>query len=232
MLAVIAAAWVVILVAGGGSSSAGDAAVMGQPGAVLKLPPPSPDAAGIPVRLAIPAIGVDTEIRPYTVPDAKAGSDARTGESCYQDGAIVCVDPPEADVAYWQVGGRAGVAYGDMPGGETRGTVYIHGHAGNPAQRPVFNDLPDLKAGDTADVATAYGVFTYTVEDVRNIPKDDLPYDEEVLNQVPGRLMLITCYHGPGAETVNGSAADNTVVTLQLTGNRALDATDNPGGGA
>jgi LPXTG-site transpeptidase (sortase) family protein len=227
LVAVTIAAWGVIFVAGGGwERSANKAAAgTGEDGSgvsVFVIDPPPADAHAKPTHLAIEAIDVDTDILPYTVEDAKQGSDARNGEPCFADGIIVCVDPPSMDLVYWQVGGQAGVEFGDMPGADARGTVYLHGHAGDQADPPVFSDLPDLKPGDTAEVSTEYGVFVYTVESVRNIPKDDYPWDEEVLKQVPGRLLLVTCFHGEDATMVNGSATDNTVVTLQLSGNHPL----------
>jgi LPXTG-site transpeptidase (sortase) family protein len=229
LVTVTVVAWVVIVIAGGGwdKSSAKPAGAAGTDGSgisVFAIDPPSPDAHSKPTHLTIEAIGIDADVLPYTVDDAKQGSDARNGEPCFADGIIVCVDPPSMDLVYWQVGGEGGVQYGDMPGTYSRGTVYLHGHAGEQTDPPVFTDLPDLKPGDTAEVSTEYGVFVYTVESVRNIPKDDYPWDEEVLKQVPGRLMLVTCFHGEGAATVNGSATDNTVVTLQLSGNHSLDS--------
>jgi LPXTG-site transpeptidase (sortase) family protein len=226
LVAVTVIAWAVIIVAGNGRqrpTAAGPSLAQGDL-SVFKIEPPPPDVASQPTHLRIEAIDVDANIVPYTVEDAKQGSDGLTGQPCYEDGVITCVDPPSLQLVYWQVGGRAGVEYGDMPGGDSRGTVYLHGHAGDPAQEPVFNNLPNLQIGDTAEVSTEYGVFTYTVETVRNIPKDDYPWDPEALKQVPGRLLLVTCFHGQDATTEGGFSTDNTVVTLRLSDTRGLDS--------
>jgi LPXTG-site transpeptidase (sortase) family protein len=228
LAAVTVAAWAVIIVAGGGWSGESKNQTVTETDnsavSVFGIDPPPPDVPSLPTHLTIGAIGVDTDILPYTVEDAKTGSDLRSGQPCYQDGTIVCIDPPSPDLVYWQVGGEAGVNWGDMPGADSNGTVYLHGHSGDPSNKLVFNDLPNLQPGDTAEISTEYGVFVYTVESVRNIPKDDYPYDEEVLAQVPGRLLLVTCFHGAGADLINGSSNDNTVVTLQMTDNRPLDS--------
>jgi LPXTG-site transpeptidase (sortase) family protein len=227
LVAVMAAAWVVVIVGGGGwQRPGGGAAVTTTASAsvkAFKIEPPPPDIASQPTHLSIAVIGVDADVVPYTAADAKQGWDGLTGRPCYEDGVITCVDPPSMELVYWQVGGLDGVFYGDMPGRDSLGTVYLHGHAGDPAKRPVFNNLPDLKPGDTAEVSTAYGVFTYTVEKVRNIPKGDYPNDPEMLEQAPGRLALVTCFHGEGATTVGGFATDNTVAILRLTGNRPVN---------
>jgi LPXTG-site transpeptidase (sortase) family protein len=228
MLVLVAAAWAVIIVGGGGWQRSRTPASLSTSTAsstleAFKMEPPPPDIASQPTHLTVSAIGIDAEILPYTVDDARRGMDGLTGEPCYVDGVITCVDPPSMRLVYWQVGGQAGVEYGDMPGADSRGTVYLHGHAGDPAEQPVFNNLPSLKAGDTAEVSTAYGVFTYVVQQVRNIPKSDYPNDPQMLEQVPGRLLLVTCFHGEGATTVGGYSTDNTVAILRLSGNLKIE---------
>ncbi|MDR0592109.1 MAG: hypothetical protein LBG60_02385, partial [Bifidobacteriaceae bacterium] len=99
-----------------------------------------PGQAAAPRRLRIEALGIDAPVLAYTAEHAKAGRDGLTGQDCYLDGVITCVDPPTPDGVYWQVGGIAGVTYGDMPGAESAGTVYLYGHAGVDAA--IFNSCP------------------------------------------------------------------------------------------
>jgi LPXTG-site transpeptidase (sortase) family protein len=205
--------------AGGATGTGGT----GTPNGYVTLPATDPGQPAQPRHITIPAIGVDAAILPYDKAAAEAGYDGYAEMPCFQNDTIVCVDPPTMEDVYWQVGGLYGVAWGDMPGTETRGTVYLYGHAGNPASNPVFNDLSELQPGDTAEVSTDFGIFTYTVESVRNLPKDSYTTDPEILKQEGGRLLLVTCYHGDDAELKNGFAVDNTVATLTLTSVREPD---------
>jgi LPXTG-site transpeptidase (sortase) family protein len=166
--------------------------------------------AGEPKRLWIEALGVDALVLAYTADEAKLGRDGLTGEPCYRDGVIVCVDPPLAEVVYWQRGGLDGVANGDTPGLESNGTVYLYGHAG--ATGAVFNALPSLNPGDTTEVATVNGVITYRVEDVFTVSKRDYPTDPRVTEQAGGRLLLVSCDHSGGAPVAKGGYAVNNVV--------------------
>jgi hypothetical protein len=172
--------------------------------------------AAAPTRLEVAAIGVDAAVVPYTADEARAGHDGLTGEPCYQDGVIVCVDPPSITQVYWQRGGLDGVVNGDMPGTESRGTVYLYGHAGGAGAGAVFDLLPDLAVGESALVTTANGVVTYRVEEVFAVPKDQFSTDPRVTGQVPGRLLLVSCDHSPGAGTSGGYAVDNVVAVLQV----------------
>jgi hypothetical protein len=133
---------------------------------------------------------------------------------------ITCIDPPTADHVYWQVGGIDGVTYGDMPGTESNGTVYLYGHAG--ADGAIFNHLADLQPGQTAEVETAHGIVTYRVEEVFTVPKDAYSTDPRIVEQSPGRLLLVSCDHSDGAAVAGGYAIDNVVARLQAEGAQPL----------
>jgi sortase (surface protein transpeptidase) len=167
------------------------------------------------VRLEIPSIQVDAPVAPYTADDARAGRDGLTGQTCYQSGVIVCVDPPTVDGVYRQRGGQDGISFGELPGMDSPGTVYLYGHAGTRGGGAVFDRLPDLGAGDEALVTTANGVILYTVEEVFTVPKGDFPTDPRITGQEAGRLLLVSCDHSPGADTSGGYATDNVVAALR-----------------
>jgi hypothetical protein len=92
--------------------------------------------AAQPLRLAVEAIGVDTEVLPYTAEDAAAGRDGLTGQGRYEDGVIVCVDPPLADAVYWQRGGLDGASAQRDP----RQAGRLH-HIGRDRQAPARSRL-------------------------------------------------------------------------------------------
>jgi len=169
-----------------------------------------------PTNLHIPAIGVDVSVSPYTAAEASRRADGVTGKPCLVSGVITCVNPASVDSVVWQVGGVAGVAFGSEPGTDASGTVYFYGHAATGADA-VFNDIARLKPGDIATVTTANGELHYQVQRTVDPAKSAFASTSEVVDQVPGRLLLISCDHGPGAKLVNGGySTGNIVVVLQL----------------
>lgn len=104
--------------------------------------------------------------------------------------------------------GPRGVIPGDMPGlfikegistfpaSSQDGTVIVGGHAY--AERPmVFNPLSDLNSTDignslvTLEMPT--GELRYVIEAVNIIDKIDLPMQQALADNRPGRILLITC---------------------------------------
>jgi LPXTG-site transpeptidase (sortase) family protein len=185
-----------------------------------KTDPIPPGVTSPPVRIAIPALGVDTGVVGYTAEMAQQAVDS-VGQPCFIDGVIRCINPPRGDLVYQQLGGRYGVDYGSDPGLESNGTVYLLGHAGWPGGS-VFDNLRDLQPGDTADVWTDYGIITYEVQEVFTILKTDFVSSESIRNQVPGRLLLISCdQSGPLYWT--GQGMYNVVASLQAVSARERD---------
>jgi len=174
----------------------------------------------VPTRVVISTLGVDAAVVTYTVEQAQKATDTLTGEPCYRDGVITCINPPTAADVYWQQGGIAGVAYGAMAGTDAQSNIYLVAHAGEPSMRAVFSDLYQLSAGDVVDVATVNGTLTYTVTDVITVDKGAYTSVPEVTTQVPGRLLLVTCNHAPGADLRGGISLQNVVVVAQLEGAR------------
>jgi LPXTG-site transpeptidase (sortase) family protein len=119
--------------------------------------------------------------------------------------ACPVLNPPTRGDAYW-VECRA------KAGTDSDGTVFIIGHAvaGAPA---VFNDLPRLSVGDDVEVSTASGTLTYRVDRTATYRKyGQVQQAPEVIERVPGRLVLVTCYLAPDGSTTD----DNFVAQAEL----------------
>ncbi|WP_412903974.1 class F sortase [Aeromicrobium sp. 179-A 4D2 NHS] len=130
---------------------------------------PVADAAeGEPVRLVIPAIGVDARVEPI----------ATESES---------LEPPAdvTHVGWWAAGARPGSA---------RGAVLLSGHTVH-SGGGVFDDLGDVAPGDTVRVRTDAGWVTYRVTDVDEYSHRRLASASETLfdQTAASRLVLVTC---------------------------------------
>jgi LPXTG-site transpeptidase (sortase) family protein len=113
--------------------------------------------------------------------------------------------PPDPDVLGWY---RFGPAAGDG-----RGSVVLAGHVDSLTHGVgQLARLTESKAGDEVLVHTDSGqVMRYTVVDVRNVPKSELPLEEVFKRDGDERLLLITC--GGEFDRRQGSYSDNIVVT-------------------
>lgn len=144
-------------------------------------PAPRP-VRGVPVRLFVPRLGVDA---PVVAIDAPGG---------------VLVPPSDPQtLGWWRGGARPGARHGGAL--ITGHTVSTGGGA--------FDDLDTLDPGDHARVRTPHGDIRYRVGAVTVYRKASLARDAaRVFSQeVPGRLVLITC------EDWNGSTyLSNAVV--------------------
>ncbi|MGY1592590.1 class F sortase [Geodermatophilus sp. SYSU D00708] len=159
--------------------------------------PPTPvvaaavaDPAAEPVRLRIPAIGVDTAL-------VRLGVDA--------DGALV---PPAAfDRAGWFPGGPAP---GDV------GPAVLAGHVDSRTGPAVFWRLPDLRPGDEVAVDRADGTAVrFTVTGVSRSPKADFPTEAVYAPTPRAELRLVTC--GGDFDRSRRSYTDNVVVFARAT---------------
>jgi LPXTG-site transpeptidase (sortase) family protein len=106
------------------------------------------------------------------------------------------LSPPTVDEAYW-VGCRA------KPGTDSDGTVFIIGHA-VAGRQGVFARLQELAVGNDVQVTTPSGTLTYRVERTANYAKfGEVQHSPEVMEKVPGRLVLVTCLLGPDGQSTN-----------------------------
>jgi sortase (surface protein transpeptidase) len=182
----------VALVPPGGAGTAGTA------GAASAVDSPVPvvaergteRTAAAPVRVRVPAIGVDSEL-------LRLGTDA-TG---------VLVPPDDPDRAGW-------FADGAVPGDV--GPAVVAGHVDSVDGPAVFSRLGELGPGaevlvDREDGTTA----RFAVTGVGRYPKSDFP-TESVYGPTPrAELRLVTC--GGEFDRSRGSYEDNVVVFTQLT---------------
>jgi LPXTG-site transpeptidase (sortase) family protein len=168
-----------------------------------------------PQQISIPAIGVDNPIELYTTAMAQASSNPLTGAPCYANDRIACVNPPEYDRAYWLKAGEGAIPFGDQAGTNSGGTVYLVGHASESVPA-LFNDLYRVQVGDTIKVTTANGVVEYAVQEVVVLNKSDWSSSSYANDQVPGRLVIGTCYHASGAVIGDsGSSTQNVLIVAQ-----------------
>lgn len=131
-------------------------------------PPTRDPAAGPPVRVRIPAIGVAADV----VPIGLSGT--------------VLEPPGDVElVGWWDGGAVAGAAHG---------TVLLTGHSVH-AGDGVFDRLGELRVGDLVPVTTADGTITYEVSSVAAYSKKSLAAQAESLFSSEGspRLALATC---------------------------------------
>jgi len=134
--------------------------------------------SAIPTGLSIPALGLTAAVQEMKATECPV------------------LNPPTVDEAYW-VGCRS------MPGTDSDGTVFIIGHAVAGGQG-VFKSLQNLAVGDDVTVTTPTGVLTYRVDRTVNYAKfGEIQDSPEVMDKVPGRLVLVTCLLGPGGESTD-----------------------------
>ncbi len=170
-LLVALAALVAVLVLRALAADEGSGAPTGTPSppgpAVAEAAPPPP--GGIrPVRVRVPAIGVDA-----SVGDLGLNPD-RTLEV-----------PDDVGATGWWSGGT-------RPGGA--GPAVVVGHVDSETGPAVFYRLRDLAAGDRVELVGADGaVVNFTVDDVATVPKDAFP-TAAVYGPTPApTLRLVTC---------------------------------------
>ncbi|WP_053204755.1 sortase domain-bontaining protein [Jiangella muralis] len=173
--------------AGRGSAAAtpdvaASAEAPGSAGAAGPRPIPVDDT--VPVRVRIPAIGVDSALETL-----HRGDDGRLAA------------PEDWQSAGWFAGGP-------VPGAP--GPAVLAGHVDSPVGPAVFAGLSRLRPGDRIEVDLSSGVVAvFVVDGSRTVPQADFPA-EEVYGPVPDRqLRLITCHT---FDESAGHYVDNLVV--------------------
>jgi LPXTG-site transpeptidase (sortase) family protein len=164
-----------------------------RPHAIADRPAPSTATAGVnepaqsilPVRLRIPAIGVDSRLEKLGV--------SRRGR----------LQPPVDPQ-------RAGWFPGSAVPGEI-GSAVIAGHRDSLVGPAVFWRLTDLRPGDKITVTRSDGVVErFEVAQIHRVPRASFP-TEQVYGATPDRLLrLITC--GGLYDHVHGRYLDNVLV--------------------
>ncbi|RFU86128.1 class F sortase [Streptomyces triticagri] len=152
----------------------------------------SPLAASRPLRVVVPAIGVDAPL---------------TDLGIEQSGRLASPPEDEPDTAGW---------WADGPAPGTRGTAIIAGHVDVPGGPAVFYNLGALTPGTPIAVPRADGTtahFRTTSVDVYDA--DDFPDDKVYADTDRPELRLITC--GGGYDKKRRQYNGNVVVTAHLT---------------
>jgi sortase (surface protein transpeptidase) len=143
------------------------------------------DAVAVPVRLRIPAAGIDTSLQPL-------------GRN--PDGTIAV--PTDPDVAGWY-------AEGPRPG--QQGPAVILGHVDTREGPAVFYDLPRLPRGAAVHVDLADGrSTTFRVTGLSQVPKSRFPTDSVYLPTLQPSLRLVTC--GGSFDYTVAHYRDNVIV--------------------
>jgi hypothetical protein len=171
---------------GKAGTAAGLAAVRGF--ASVRSYRPTPD----PVRLRVPAIGVDTGLQ-------------QLGRE--QDGTVeVPKGPHKWDMAGWYAGGARP---GDL------GSAVLLGHVDSKAGPAVFYRLRDLRPGDRVEVVRTDGSrVRFAVERVEQYPKTRFPTDDVYYPTLTPRLRLVTC--GGSFDPEARSYRSNVIVFAKL----------------
>ncbi|KON73323.1 hypothetical protein M768_10305 [Cellulosimicrobium cellulans F16] len=148
------------------------------------VPDPAPPA---PTRVVVADLDVDLPVEP-------AGVDP--------EGRMAL--PGSGDVAAWY-------RFGPAPASPA-GTTVVAAHVDDPDGVGPFARLAEITTGARVDVVDATGAsYTYTVTDVRSVPKPDVPLDELFDRTGERRLVLVTC--GGAWDRDRRSYSDNVVVT-------------------
>lgn len=147
--------------------------------------------ASRPVRVRIPAIGVDSELMDLGLQD---------------DGTLEV--PPTGFPAGWFTGAPT-------PG--ERGPAVLAGHVDWGGSPGVFADLRDVVAGDEIEVLREDGsTAVFRVREVGQYAKNDFPTAAVYSDLDHAGLRVITC--GGSFDRQAGSYRDNTVVFAELAG--------------
>jgi LPXTG-site transpeptidase (sortase) family protein len=142
---------------------------------------------GTPLKLQIPSIDVDTEVN---------------------EGGIIINDHGEAE---WETVPFVALHYRETAPVGGRGNAVISGHVVTISWGNVFRDLYKLNFGDTVQVETDEGRFTYIVEDLKLVK----PSNVEVMGpSTSSMLTLITC--GGDFDTRTRSFDSRLIVTSRL----------------
>lgn len=159
-------------------------------GAAPSMPDVATVAPAVPLRIALPAVGVDVSLYPGGIDTDAAGR----------------LNPPDDRPAWW--------VRTAMPSAlnESAGTTMILGHNLGDGMTP-FSHLDRLRPGEEIVIWTSTGEIYYDVDEVVPIGRRALPDDERLMADVPGRLLLVTCRTAGGVAT-----ADNVVVVAHQVG--------------
>ncbi len=195
-----------VLVQGGTPAPVAVATVRPVTGAMLAPPHPS--------VYDTPMVPADADDRPYWGSRPRPGIAARLEipaiklETDVVEGGIVTSPRGEPE---WQTVPFVALQYRELGRVGGRGNAVISGHVVTINEGNVFRDLNKLDFGDSIQVRTDEGAFTYIVEDMSLVKPDQI----EVMEQTQDyRLTLITC--GGEFDSRSRSFSHRLVVVTRL----------------
>ncbi|MFT4008454.1 MAG: class F sortase [Nocardioidaceae bacterium] len=157
------------VVEGESSTTASAAGQVIEPRVQLSTRPYDPtEYAGTPTEVRIPGLGIRVPVVPIQA-----------------DGGVLVPPSNPRELGWWTGGAKPGAA---------RGSAVITGHTVHTGGG-ALDKLKTLRPDDSVFVSTAKGTLRYDVRQVRDLTKDQLARQSADVfdNQVPGRLVLITC---------------------------------------
>ncbi|MDJ0460655.1 class F sortase [Streptomyces sp. H27-C3] len=141
--------------------------------------------AAPPIRIRIPAIGLDQDL---------------IGLRVQQDGRLGVPRNP-AQIGWWSDGPRPG----------DPGAAVVVGHVDSTTGPGAFHGLSTLRPGDEVTLTRDdRSSVTFTVQALRQYEKDDLPDSQVYATMGPPALRLITC--SGTYDSARGEYRDNLVV--------------------
>jgi Sortase domain len=142
-------------------------------------------AVHVPVRLQIPALGVNAAVVPV-------------GVGTHGQLAI----PADPSAVGWWAGGAGP--------GQAAGAVVVAGHIDSAVRGPgALLRLPGARPGDTVTLRAAGHLYRYVVRAVRAYPKAGLPATVVFGQRVTPRLVIVSC--GGPFDAATGHYLDNIV---------------------
>ncbi|MET7273501.1 class F sortase [Streptomyces flaveolus] len=160
------------------------------PAASASTPPPAPLTASRPVRVRIPAAGVDT------------GPVLELGLA--RDGTVQVPSEEQADLIGWY---REGVTPGQT------GPAVLIGHYDTVRGPAVMRNVARVERGDTITVDRADGsTAVFAVTDLQQVDKKHFPAQRVYGDTTAPELRLITC----GGDLRDGHRPDNIVLYADL----------------
>lgn len=222
--AVIAAVVTLLAARSGPPSNAAAVAPTPSPAAASAEPGPRPERrepapSAEPTRSAVPKVATRSARLDDVVTDQVSPTSLDIDAIDIADAPIDAVGvEPDGSMEIPEDVSRIGwYEYGPAPGDET-GSAVLTAHIDSRTQgRGVFYHLDAVAAGDTVDVGMSDGTTrTFVVDEIRQVPKVDLPTGDIFRRDGKGRLALITC--GGAFDPSSRHYLDNLVVFATPTG--------------
>lgn len=201
----------------------------GAPTAPVATPRPMTGAMLAPPHPSVydtPMVPADAEDRPYWGSRPRPGIAARLEipaidlETEVVEGGVIINARGEPE---WQTVPFIAVQYRELGRIGGRGNSVISGHVVTINEGNVFRNLNKLNFGDTVQVQTDEGAFTYIVDDMKLVKPNQVEVMEPTTDN---RLTLITC--GGVFDSRTRSFSDRLIVVTKLVDWQRMPAAEPP----